>query len=72
MELWSWLLTIVGVTGMYLVGKKNRNGWLVAVASQGLWITFAIITGQLGFIVAAVIYGTIFIKNYLNWSKEDK
>lgn len=72
MELWSWLLTVVGVTGMYLVGNKNRNGWLVAVASQGLWITFAIITGQLGFIVAAVIYGTIFIKNYLNWSKEDK
>lgn len=72
MELWSWLLTLTGVTGMYVVGKKNRSGWLIAAGSQLLWITFGAITGQYGFIIAALIYGTIFIKNYINWSKEDK
>lgn len=71
MEAWSWILTFFGVLGIYLAGKKNKNGWLIGIGSQILWVSFAIITGQYGFIVAAFIYGSIYLKNYLAWKKEE-
>lgn len=68
---WSWILTLFGVMGMYLAGRKNKYGWLIGIGSQFLWITFAIVTHQYGFIVASIIYGSIYAKNYVQWNKEN-
>lgn len=71
MELWSWVLTAAGVGGMYLAGKKNKWGWIIGICSQFLWIAFAIATSQYGFIVASILYGTVYAKNFINWQKEE-
>lgn len=60
--LWSWLLTGIGVTGLYLVTRKMWIGFVVGLGVQFLWIAYAIATRQWGFLVSAFAYGSV---NYL-------
>jgi hypothetical protein len=68
--MWSWILAVIGVSGIFLVGQKTIWGWLILCANEFLWIMYAISTKQYGFIAMAVAYATIYIRSYINWSKE--
>lgn len=67
---WSWLLTGVGVTGLYFAGRKNKVGWAIGFAAQSLWILYAVATRQWGFIVSAGAYGSVYARNWLRWRRE--
>jgi hypothetical protein len=69
-SLWSYALAAVGILGIYLAGRKNLWGWAVGVFAQVLWIIFALVTEQYGFIVSALAYGFIYGKNFLSWKKD--
>jgi hypothetical protein len=68
-EYWSWLLAVLGVSGMYFVGKKTVWGWLVLLANEVIWVVYALVTKQYGFIVMAIAYAIVYIKSYLEWRK---
>ena len=70
MELWSWGLAIIGVAGIYFVGRKTLWGWFVLLFNEAIWIIYAVVTEQYGFIVSAIAYGIVYVKSYLHW-KED-
>jgi hypothetical protein len=67
--MWSWVLAIVGCTGIFFVGKKTLSGWLILMLNECLWLIYAITTRQYGFILASVGYGAIYIKSYSEWRK---
>lgn len=64
---WSWTLTGIGVTGLWLVGNRRRSGFLVGLFAQALWIAYACATDQPGFYVSAVVYGAVNLRNYRAW-----
>lgn len=64
---WSYLLMIVGVMGLWLAGRKSVWGWAVGLGAQGLWLVYAMVTQQWGFIVSALAYGWVYANNYLKW-----
>ncbi|MEV6810718.1 hypothetical protein [Micromonospora sp. NPDC051296] len=66
-QLWSWLLMAVGVTGLYLAGKRSWTGWAVGLAAQLLWLAYAIATAQWGFLVSCFVYGAIYLRNLRSW-----
>ena len=66
---WSWLLTAVGVFGLYMAGRKVWWAWLIGLGAQVLWLSYAVSTQQYGFIVSAVAYGWVYGKNALTWRK---
>lgn len=68
-EWWSWLLTLVGVSGLWLAGRRSAWGWAVGLSAQGLWIAYALATSQTGFLVSAFVYGSVYLKNFLAWRK---
>jgi hypothetical protein len=70
MQYWSWVLAIIGVAGIYFVGRKTIWGWLVLLFNEGLWITYALITDQYGFIFSALAYAIVYIRSYVHWSKD--
>ena len=72
MELWSWVLAGIGVTGIFLVGKKIIWAWLILLINECIWIAYALATDQYGFIVMATAYAIVYIKSYMAWSKEAK
>jgi hypothetical protein len=67
---WSYILTAVGVFGLYLAGRKSQWGWAVGIAAQLLWFAYAVSTQQWGFIASCVAYGSVYAKNFRAWRRE--
>lgn len=69
--MWSWVLAVIGVTGIFLVGKKTIWGWLILLLNETIWIIYAVSTEQYGFIVMALAYAAVYIKSYIHWKREE-
>ena len=69
---WSYILAVIGVTGIFFVGRKTIWGWHILLLNETLWITYAVITKQYGFIFSALAYGIVYVKSYMLWRKEEK
>jgi hypothetical protein len=65
--MWSWSLTAVGVTGLWIAGRGYWWAWLIGLAAQVLWFTYALATKQYGFIVSAFAYGFVYARNAHRW-----
>jgi hypothetical protein len=68
MEYWSYLLAVVGITGIFFVGKKTAFGWLILFVNEILWITYALISQQYGFLLMAIAYMIVYLKSYREWT----
>lgn len=56
---WPWLLTGLQVTALWAAGAKRWWGWLLGAAVQPVWITYALLTAQLGFIPGCAISAAV-------------
>jgi len=65
---WSIALAATGILGIWLAGRKNLWGWAIGVAAQLLWIAYAIVTQQWGFILSAVAYAAVYGWNWWKWA----
>ena len=66
---WSWILTAVGVTGLYFAGRRRALGWAIGLGAQLLWIAYALTTRQYGFLVSAGAYGWVYARNFRDWTR---
>lgn len=62
MEIWSWLLAAIGLAGLLLAADRPVIGFGLAVLAQPLWTTYAIVTQQWGFIIAALVYVVVYTR----------
>jgi nicotinamide riboside transporter PnuC len=69
--IWSWVLAVIGVAGIFFVGRKTIWGWLVLLFNECLWITYALITDQYGFIFSALAYAVVYIRSYIHWKADE-
>jgi hypothetical protein len=69
---WSYLLAAIGVAGIFFVGRKTIWGWLVLLFNEVLWIAYALVTNQYGFILSAIAYAAVYIKSYILWKRESE
>lgn len=69
---WSIALAVIGIIGMHIAGKKSQWGWFIGLSAQALWIIFAIVTLQYGFILSALAYGTVYGRNWWKWRVEKR
>lgn len=67
---WSWLLMVVGVTGLWLAGRRLWWSWLIGLVSEALWIVYAVVSQQYGFIVFALAYAAVYVRNTIIWYRE--
>lgn len=67
---WSVLLTAVGVLGIWLAGRKRAAGFAVGLAAQVLWLAYAVVTEQWGFIGSALAYGFVYAQAFRRWRRE--
>lgn len=65
--LWSYILTAIGVTGLYISSKKYAWGFLVGLGAQVLWVAYALATDQHGFLISAFFYGWMYARNFKAW-----
>jgi hypothetical protein len=69
---WSWLLAAIGLTGLWLAGNHRSAGWWIGLSVQALWIAYALVSEQWGFIASALAYGFVNGRNLLKWKREQK
>lgn len=69
---WSVVLAAVGVLGLYLTTRKMAAGYAVGVGVQVLWITYAVVTAQYGFIFSALAFGAVNALGFYKWTTEGK
>lgn len=67
--LWSFALAAVGVFGLWRAGKKDPRGWLVGLGAQVLWVIYALVTVQYGFLLTAAAYAWVYGQNYFTWRR---
>lgn len=70
MDLWSYGLAGLGIAQIVLTGQKKRIGWIVGLATSCLWVAFALVTKQYGFLISSTVFGTIHVRNWIAWGKD--
>ena len=60
-----WFLVGAGVTGTFLAGAGYRSGWLILLGLQPIWIAYALITDQYGFVPGSIAYAAAQLNGYL-------
>ena len=69
-QIFSGLVTGIGLLGFWLAGAKVWWSWYVNIANQLLWVIFALITGYYAFLVGTAFYLVVFSRNAYKWTKE--
>ncbi len=68
----DWLATVCGLTGVYLLGNKNKFGFLVFMAASLSWVTFGILTGSVPIVLGSSIFFFMHLRGFINWTREAK
>lgn len=71
-QFWSIAVTLVGLLGFWLAGRKIWWAWHIGVANQLLWVIYAVTAQQWGFLIGVPIYGAVFGRNAYLWTKEHR
>ena len=67
----SWVLSLVGITGLVAVGRHKGWGFAIGLGNEVLWIYFAITRQEYGLILGAVMYGAVNTMNMIRWRRND-
>lgn len=69
----SYVVALITCLGFYLVGRKNKYGFLVTFFNEFLWAYWIIITpGAKGIFIVCVAMAVISLRNYIRWSRDEK
>ena len=68
----SYLLSIISLVTLWLIGNKNKAGFVLGLLNQVLWIWYALMLKQYGLLVGVIAYAAIYIRNLIKWNKDEK
>ena len=66
----SYVLSANSLVSLWLVGNKNKAGFVLGVINQALWVWYALMLKQYGRLIGVIAYTIINIRNLVKWSKE--
>jgi hypothetical protein len=65
----DWLATACGLTGVYLLGNKNKLGFILFMVASLSWVTFGVLTGSVAVIIGSSIFFIMHLRGWINWSR---
>jgi hypothetical protein len=68
----DWAATICGLLGVYMLGNKNKVGFILFMLASMSWITFGIMTGSIAVIIGSSIFFMMHLRGFIIWNKEAK
>jgi hypothetical protein len=69
MEFWSFLLAGLGLLQLWLAGSKLRVNSVVGGLTSVAWFAYGVAFQQWGFLISAVVFFIVHVRNYVRWSK---
>ncbi|HBE82457.1 MAG: nicotinamide mononucleotide transporter [Blastocatellia bacterium] len=68
----DWLATAAGLTGVYLLGNRNRLGFLVMMIASLSWMTVGFLISSIALILGSVVFFTLHVRGFLAWRREER
>lgn len=68
----DWMATACGLLGVYLLGNKNKIGFILFMIASASWITFGVLTGSVAVIIGSSIFLMMHLRGFLMWNREAK
>jgi len=62
---WAWLLTSLQVLALWAAGRRLWWAWLLGAGVQPVWIVYAVLTSQQGFVPGCVVSSAVQLRNFL-------
>ena len=69
MDVWSFVLAGLGLLQLWLSGSKLRVNSVVGGVTSVAWFVYGVQFGQWGFLVSAVVFFVVHVRNFVRWSK---
>ena len=67
----DWIASALELTGGWIVGNKNRKGYLFVTAGLICWIIYVLITKRTyGLLLVVIPAIFINIRNYIKWGND--
>jgi hypothetical protein len=70
-QLLPFTLSLLTMFAMWLLGNKNKLGWVVGLVNQAFWITFAIVFKAWGLLPLSLVLVFIYSRNLRRWIRDD-
>jgi nicotinamide riboside transporter PnuC len=67
----DWLATVCGLAGVYLIGSRNRIGFLIMMVASLSWLTVGFMIESLALIAGSVVFFSLHVRGWFNWRKRD-
>jgi len=68
----DFIAAAFALIGVYLVGRKNKYGFLVCMISGVIWCFVAVFTGVYGLFLEVLPLFFLNLYNFDRWRKEEK
>jgi hypothetical protein len=69
MEFWSFALAGLGLVQLWLAGSKLRFNSVIGGFTSVVWFAYGVVFEQWGFLVSALVFFVVHVRNYVRWSK---
>lgn len=66
----DWLATVAGLTGVYLIGSKNKYGFLIMMIASLSWMTVGFMIQSMALILGSAVFFSLHVRGWLRWKKE--
>lgn len=57
----------MGLTGVFIAGRKRRAGWALGFLSEPVWILWGYLSHNPGIYPWCVVWGVIYARNWWSW-----
>ncbi len=68
----DWVATVCGLTGVYLIGSKNRFGFLVMMAASTSWFAVGVIIASVPLMLGSVVFFCLHVRGWINWRRQNE
>jgi nicotinamide riboside transporter PnuC len=66
----DWLATFCGLTGVYLIGSKNKYGFLIMMMASLSWMAVGFMIGSLALILGSSVFFGLHVRGWLKWRRD--
>jgi len=66
----DWLATVAGLTGVYLIGSKNRYGFLIMMIASLSWMTVGFLIGSVALILGSGVFFALHVRGWMKWQRD--
>ena len=66
----DWLATACGLTGVYMLGDKNKIGFVLFMVASLSWVTFGVLTNSIAVIIGSSIFFIMHLRGFIRWTRQ--